>query len=245
MGMMKVKLTTKDYWPSCSHSPQTLSFRHSDAAAPDRVFKTLNSVYFDSDSDSESDKDIENDDIESIVRGAHSETRLFFEPSTGKAISVPVEEEETEEVGPEPFKESVVMAMESEDPYVDFKRSMQEMMEAHALLKDWASLEELLAWYLRVNAKHNHAYIVAAFVDLLVKFSSSSSSSSTSDGVNSSLNINISSCSTSRSSSSCACVHCRRDHHHQHLVLARKSKSTTSFSSAASSFSSDEAGEQR
>ncbi|KAJ8505046.1 hypothetical protein OPV22_005932 [Ensete ventricosum] len=38
--------------------------------------------------------------------------------------------------------------MESEDPYRDFRRSMEEMVAAHGL-NDWERLEELLVWYLK------------------------------------------------------------------------------------------------
>lgn len=61
----------------------------------------------------------------------------------------------------------MILAMESDDPYGDFRRSMEEMVEIHGV-KDWECLEELLGWYLRVNGKKNHEFIVGAFVDLLV-----------------------------------------------------------------------------
>ena len=81
------------------------------------------------------------------------------------------------------LEESVVMEMESEDPLEDFKRSMEEMVEAHGL-KKWECLEELLSWYLRANDKSNHGYVVGAFVELLagLAFASSSSSCSSSFG---------------------------------------------------------------
>lgn len=63
------------------------------------------------------------------------------------------------------------MAMESQDPYGDFRRSMEEMVAAHGM-KRWDHLEELLVWYLRVNGKKNHGFIVGAFVDLLVALAS-------------------------------------------------------------------------
>ncbi|KAF0889434.1 hypothetical protein E2562_024499 [Oryza meyeriana var. granulata] len=64
-------------------------------------------------------------------------------------------------------EESVAVAVDSEDPYRDFRASMEEMVAAHGL-RDWEQLEELLSWYLRVNGKHNHPLIVGAFVDLLL-----------------------------------------------------------------------------
>jgi uncharacterized protein (TIGR01568 family) len=74
---------------------------------------------------------------------------------------------------------SVAVAVDSGDPYGDFRASMEEMVSAHGL-RDWAQLEELLAWYLRINGKQHHHLIVGAFVDLLLGLSTSSPSSSSS-----------------------------------------------------------------
>ncbi|XP_020246319.1 transcription repressor OFP13-like [Asparagus officinalis] len=65
------------------------------------------------------------------------------------------------------------MEMESEDPYGDFRRSMEEMVAANEEMREWESLEQLLVWYLRVNGKRNHGFIVGAFVDLLVALAAS------------------------------------------------------------------------
>ncbi|XXG65094.1 hypothetical protein AAC387_Pa05g2884 [Persea americana] len=175
-------------WPSCRH-PRTESFR---ATHHDDTYKTVNSVYLDvsdpittpdswftNSSESASFSTASDESVaeftESILRGLRSE-RFFFEPGDTKSILEEVKE------GGVPFKESVALAMESEDPYVDFRVSMEEMVEAHGL-KDWECLEELFMWYLRVNGKNTHGFIVGAFVDLLVGIlstppSSSSSSSS-------------------------------------------------------------------
>ncbi|KAG9455318.1 hypothetical protein H6P81_008222 [Aristolochia fimbriata] len=129
---------------------------------------------------------------EAIPRGAICSQRFFFSPCTTKSImeevtpSTTSEEEpgmdaddetaflkrlsrETEEIKSEVgfCKESVTMAMASEDPYMDFRVSMQEMVEAHGL-KDWSCLQELLHCYLRLNEKKTHKIIVLAFVDLLM-----------------------------------------------------------------------------
>ncbi|XWS56049.1 hypothetical protein CRYUN_Cryun09bG0053300 [Craigia yunnanensis] len=91
--------------------------------------------------------------------------------------------------------------MESQDPYVDFRKSM---VEAHGL-KDWEGLEELLCWYLRANGKGNHGYIVGAFVDLLVGLAISStcipSCSNCSHSPSSPLSFYTSSSSSSEDSS--------------------------------------------
>ncbi|KAL8211351.1 hypothetical protein R6Q57_005788 [Mikania cordata] len=120
-----------------------------------------------------------------------STDRLFFKPETTSSIleeAKPVKKEkEKEDVLP--LKESVsMMKMESSDPFVDFKKSIQEMMEADNGLKEsWENLQQLLNMYLAVNDSINHGYIVGAFIDLLlVDFGSSlpSSCSSSSSSVN-------------------------------------------------------------
>ncbi|KAJ1436252.1 Ovate protein family, C-terminal [Sesbania bispinosa] len=177
--------------PSCGH-PKTLSFR---CGTGDDIFKTVNSVFFDpTESTIETPKSCfttssecasfstesedycyyDGESLETLVRGVRSE-RLFFEPG-GDTSSI-LEEAKASGF---PYKESVVMAMESEDPYEDFKKSMEEMIESHGV-KDWEGLEELLSWYLRVNGKNNHGYIVGAFVDLLISIAASNHSNSCSD----------------------------------------------------------------
>lgn len=119
--------------------------------------------------------------LEMIIKGVRSE-RLFFEPNCTSSIlneEKPsqnqeqalgkVEEEAKEEDEDLPFKESVALAMESEDPYLDFKKSMEEMVETHGIKDSWKSLQELLGWYLKMNGKVNHGFILSAFVDLLIE----------------------------------------------------------------------------
>lgn len=75
-----------------------------------------------------------------------------------------------------PFQDSVVLDIKSNNPYTDFRNSMEEMIEAYGLedyaTKDWEYLEELLAWYLRMNGKKNHQYIIQAFIDLYTELPS-------------------------------------------------------------------------
>lgn len=68
----------------------------------------------------------------------------------------------------------------SPDPYSDFRRSMQEMLEAargdHATKfssnnnnnNNWEFLHELLSCYLALNPKSTHKFIIGAFSDLVV-----------------------------------------------------------------------------
>ncbi|KAJ4883494.1 Transcription repressor OFP13 [Raphanus sativus] len=144
----------------------------------------------------ESDQDLDAESLEMVVRGVVRSERLFFDPgvttssilleetskterdSKSKAAAEAAAEEEEEDrdcIYTPPIEEiSVPVAMESEDPYGDFRRSMEEMVRSHGeLAKDWRSLESMLAWYLRMNGKRSHGVIVSAFVDLLSGLSDS------------------------------------------------------------------------
>ncbi|MED6156636.1 hypothetical protein PIB30_016182 [Stylosanthes scabra] len=70
------------------------------------------------------------------------------------------------------FNGSVAVPTYSPDPYLDFRRSMQEMVEARPELMDvksnWNVLHELLLCYLALNPKSTHKFIIGAFADLLV-----------------------------------------------------------------------------
>lgn len=71
--------------------------------------------------------------------------------------------------------DSVAVPTYSPDPYADFRRSMQEMVEARQLFdvkSDWEFLHELLLCYLALNPKSTHKFIVGAFADLLVSLMS-------------------------------------------------------------------------
>ncbi|KAG2614936.1 uncharacterized protein DDB_G0271670-like [Panicum virgatum] len=102
---------------------------------------------------------------------------------------------------------SVAVALDSGDPYGDFRASMEEMVSAHGL-RDWAALEELLAWYLRINGKQHHHLIVDAFVDLLLGLASSDTAAETSTSTTSSSSSGSASagsrCTTSTSTSTAA-----------------------------------------
>lgn len=155
-------------WPSCYQPPRTLSFR---ANSGTDIFKVINSAYLDLDFNIdrvEVDEDSRGggDPIESVIRGLRSDRRrLFFEPGEGSSSIL-----EAKAGGSESgFEDSVVLSMESRDPYLDFRSSMEEMMQAHPhALNHPRALHQLLSCYLRLNANTNHPYILAAFVDLLV-----------------------------------------------------------------------------
>ncbi|TYI87100.1 hypothetical protein E1A91_D04G113100v1 [Gossypium mustelinum] len=136
-------------WPSCQQQPRTLSFRAEvSATTPQSGFSTS----------SESPPcgcgdEYGGDPVETVVKGLRSD-RLFFEPGESSSIlevTKPTSDDDDDDDGL-PFKGSVVLSMESRDPFVDFSKSMEEMVEAQGL-KDWEGLEKLLCWYLKANGK--------------------------------------------------------------------------------------------
>ncbi|EEF32215.1 transcription repressor OFP15 [Ricinus communis] len=194
-------------WPAYCQQPKTLSFRAENmfktlnSAYLEGALDVVDNIpanessYFTNSSTSESvslssasdESGISGECIETVIKGLRSE-RLFFKPGETSSILEEANKKAAKEAaeggGDEllAFKESIALSMDSQDPYVDFKKSMEEMVEAHGL-KDWESLEELLSCYLKVNGKSNHGYIIGAFVDLLVGLaldhSSASSTTST------------------------------------------------------------------
>ncbi|EXB39600.1 hypothetical protein L484_012608 [Morus notabilis] len=234
-------LSTKHHpwrqWPSysCNHNPKTLSYRFDS----DDVFRTVNSVFFDpndavdtpeswftnsSESASFSGATTESDDfpdgesLETLVAGARSERRLFFEPG-GDTSSILAEKSSSGNFSgvlagageiSQPLRESVVLAMESDDPYRDFRRSMEEMVEINGV-KEWEGLEEMLGWYLRVNGKENHGFIVGAFMDLLVELANNSGRTDDCNDVHSAATTTTTTITTATDSFSSA-VSCFPDH---------------------------------
>lgn len=70
-----------------------------------------------------------------------------------------------------PESDSVAVPTYSVDPFTDFRRSMQDIVEARELIdvnSNWDYLHELLMRYLSLNPKTTHKFIIGAFADLLV-----------------------------------------------------------------------------
>ncbi|KAF0930039.1 hypothetical protein E2562_027210 [Oryza meyeriana var. granulata] len=65
---------------------------------------------------------------------------------------------------------STAIMLFSMDPYTDYRRSMQNIIELHHGEEpqplDWDFLEELLFYYLQLNDRSVHKYILKAFADL-------------------------------------------------------------------------------
>lgn len=64
-----------------------------------------------------------------------------------------------------PWRESMAVVKQSENPYLDFKRSMLEMIVEKDMFDD-RELEQLLFCFLSLNSPNHHRLIVNAFVDI-------------------------------------------------------------------------------
>ncbi|XP_011026148.1 PREDICTED: transcription repressor OFP16-like [Populus euphratica] len=104
---------------------------------------------------------------------------LIINHSTGKSLlldgcnnSHPLHDQQPPRLLKSPtVKDSMAVSTYSHDPYMDFRRSMQEMVDARDLVDvkaNWEYLHELLSSYLSLNPKSTHKFIVGAFADLLV-----------------------------------------------------------------------------
>ncbi|WMV06989.1 hypothetical protein MTR67_000374 [Solanum verrucosum] len=132
------------------------------------------------------------DCIEKVIKGLRLEKeRLFFEPEETSSIldfqenkNISITSTNINVVDEGNIISFVPMGLDSNDPFVDFRKSMEEMVEAYEI-KDWENLEELLTCYLKVNCKSNHGYIVGAFVDLLVNLATFS------DNNNNNINVGV------------------------------------------------------
>ncbi|KAL5975142.1 hypothetical protein ACLOJK_031821 [Asimina triloba] len=99
--------------------------------------------------------------------------RFFVSPCTSNSLA----EEAAESSRPSSEDlpgESIAVLTYTRDPYDDFRRSMQEIVEARQVDRreplDWDFMEDLLFCYLNLNEKKAHKYILGAFVDVMVGF---------------------------------------------------------------------------
>ncbi|XP_017251765.1 transcription repressor OFP15 [Daucus carota subsp. sativus] len=204
-------------WPSCG-IPKTLSFR--DEPMHNSVHVATESCFFNSSArdlsadtiEQQEDEDLDKT-IENVIRQARlSSERLFFDNHIAEATSPQLKLSKTDKNSTDFNKNNpvtstssyisssdaklVVMGMDSTNPFEDFKKSMQEVVEASGLnMKgDRDSLDQLLSWYLKFNCKSNHGYIVGAFIDLLVSLEISSASNTTFSSPTTLLSSGTSSC---------------------------------------------------
>ncbi|XP_043697227.1 transcription repressor OFP12-like [Telopea speciosissima] len=191
--------------PEVTQSPRT-SFAGSDHDTTSILVKNFNSLYdLTSDSTSKSTSlssddfsSSDSEDLETTVPDfatIYASERFFFS-SPGRSNSI-VESLDSLPECPLPSEETKKLLMNggipistySPDPYTDFRRSMEEMVEARELLDvraDWDYLQELLLCYLNLNPKHTHKFIIGAFSDLLLSLMASPTESDGSSNLSSS-----------------------------------------------------------
>uniref|UniRef100_A0A7N0V3K1 Transcription repressor n=1 Tax=Kalanchoe fedtschenkoi TaxID=63787 RepID=A0A7N0V3K1_KALFE len=167
---------TSSHLLSCSQHPKTLSFRsiHRDEAfkAAYNISSCNGSKYPPKCSTSffiDNLLEDEEETVERVIRGLKSD-RLFFEPGETNSILGEAKTKASSSSNgccSNVEKTVTLLSMESSNPYLDFKKSMEEMVEAHGV-RGWDWLQELLGCYLKVNRKSNHGFIIGAFVELLV-----------------------------------------------------------------------------
>ncbi|KVI03981.1 transcription repressor OFP12-like [Cynara cardunculus var. scolymus] len=160
------------------------------------LIKNFNTLYdippaYDSDDASKTTATIANASAAADFSSVIASNRFFFSspgrsnsiiesssPSTSSLAST----SSTLEIPPEDVTDGfvgggVAIPTISPDPYFDFRKSMQEMVEARDLIDvraNWDYLHELLTCYLDLNPKSAHKFIVGAFADLLVTLMASS-----------------------------------------------------------------------
>ncbi|XP_073151657.1 transcription repressor OFP16-like [Henckelia pumila] len=142
---------------------------------PRRLFSTnFNSLY-----DSTADSESESTSTPDFATAFASQRFFFTSPGRSNSIvdsssslaSTSFSTSSNPPENPAIFGGSVAVPTFSPDPFIDFRRSMQEMVEArelHDVDANWEYLHELLMCYLSLNPKSTHKFIVAAFADLLV-----------------------------------------------------------------------------
>ncbi|KAH6826075.1 hypothetical protein C2S53_001512 [Perilla frutescens var. hirtella] len=151
---------------------------------PFSIFKNFNSLYenFNAASDhrssSSSSSDDDNDSAPDIATLFASRRFFFSSPGRSNSIidssslastssSASLNQPDNDAVS----GGTIAVPTYSPDPFIDFRRSMQEMVEAreiHDVQQNWDYLHELLMCYLSLNPKSTHKFIVGAFADLLV-----------------------------------------------------------------------------
>ncbi|OEL27867.1 hypothetical protein BAE44_0011114 [Dichanthelium oligosanthes] len=130
-------------------------------------------------------------EAEAVIRGVRSD-RLLFKPEDAssfkraskankliiEAMDDDVDKDTTmSKAATAAFGGAMAMSLESQNPYRDFRESMEAMVvsQSQGGVKDWRWLEEMLGWYLKANGESTHGLILGAFVDLLVALSTATS----------------------------------------------------------------------
>ncbi|XVF19654.1 hypothetical protein REPUB_Repub11eG0129500 [Reevesia pubescens] len=131
-------LSLFNHFKAISFISKPKSFKNSNSVLSDtaRIISALDSSWSQSRHSFTVPKDSE-EPLEMACKALRS-NRLFFEPGNTNSIL---------EAARFPFKDCVALALETGDPYMEFRISMEEIVEA-CELKDQEHLEELLACFI-------------------------------------------------------------------------------------------------
>ncbi|KAG9451991.1 hypothetical protein H6P81_004895 [Aristolochia fimbriata] len=160
--------------PTKPRAPISSPPRHCSSPSSALIVKSYNSLYDPASdaskpftSSSAATSSLDSDSPESPDLASAYASRRFFFSYPGRSKSI-VDELPAP---PRPSAASVAVPKMSPDPFMDFRRSMEEMIASRGLKcvrEDWDDLRELLLSYLALNRRHTHKYILGAFADLLV-----------------------------------------------------------------------------
>ncbi|KAI5649165.1 hypothetical protein M9H77_35170 [Catharanthus roseus] len=132
---------------------------------------TYSSTDFSSDIDSDDVHDLNDSPTPDFSTIFASQRFFFSSPGKSNSIIDSPETRKNDDANDDVVSGSIAIQTYSPDPYADFRKSMQEMVEARELSDveaNWEYLHELLLCYLSLNPKHTHKVIIGAFTDLIV-----------------------------------------------------------------------------
>ncbi|KAL5541558.1 hypothetical protein UlMin_009268 [Ulmus minor] len=172
--------------PSPFHEQeQTHSSSSSSSSSSLMIMKNFNSIYDFTSSDSTffsaSSDDGDSESPPPDLAALYASQRFFFSsPGSSNSIfestpdaKLPV----SDQAAMVDVAGGVKVPKFSINPYIDFRRSMQEMVEARDPLEDRRTdleyLHELLLCFLALNPKETHKFIISAFTDLVISLLSS------------------------------------------------------------------------
>ncbi|EXB63455.1 hypothetical protein L484_005418 [Morus notabilis] len=148
-------------------------YNYVDLAAASSAGSTSKSAATDDFFSSSSDADDSDNSSPPDFADVFASQRFFFS-SPGNSNSITDSKPTVSAAGISPPFDGVEVRKYSVDPYVDFRRSMQEMIDARnddhddKSTSDLEYLHELLLCFLSLNPRDTHKFIISAFSDIIV-----------------------------------------------------------------------------
>ncbi|XP_008775318.2 transcription repressor OFP14 [Phoenix dactylifera] len=146
------------------------------------LYENFGSLYYRDKDGTEFSSESPSYDAELTAGMIRSSERFFVSPGTSNSLldearpsaAASSSSSRRSDAGPAVLGDGVAVTTFTKDPYDDFRRSMQDMVEARHVDPrqplDWDFMEELLFCYLELNDRSVHKYILRAFTDLAVSY---------------------------------------------------------------------------